>query len=157
MTDTAAAPTYSHIAVPSDHRCRWWQKALPIDTMLATNPADIEGGNDVPGTYMKKNADHELAAWTAVLDSEAKHHKKDRGFSYTLGIIHPNPNVEGELTITWIGARVAPQKAAIKAAGASHLMGGSGDAAHLVRMARWILEADTDEARLERIATLKAA
>ena len=152
---TPTAPTFSHVASRTDRRCKWWQKTINAEIAATLDPAAIEGGNSIPGEYLRDGADLELPAWTMILDSEQVHHAKPRGYSYTLGVIMPK--ADGSLGRTWIAGKVSAQKGAIKAAGATHLLGGSGDTAGLVRMARWILEAEGDEARLARIEVLKGA
>lgn len=151
MSDTTE--TLSHIAKPCDDRCRWWQKTLAAEAVIALDPASIEDANSIPGTYLRKGADLELNEWTVLFDGEQVHHKKPRGWTWTMGIVL---RVDGALKVEWIRANVSKHKAVIKAAGAAHLLGGSGDVASMVRVARWILEADTTEARMERIAAITA-
>jgi hypothetical protein len=61
------------------------------------------------------------------------------------------PSNSGELVLWWFGELGMSVKTAIKAEGASHLMGGSGPNAAMVRALRWILEGDTTEERVRRL------
>lgn len=140
--------TLSHIAKPSDSRCPWLQVHTTPDRVLAINPANVDGAKDLPGFKLRNGSDVELPAWDVLFDVEAMHHKKNRGWRHLLGIVVPNGD---GLKLRWFSI-VMEVKTAIKAAGASHLMGGSGPNAAMLRAARWILEGETDEGRMSRVA-----
>ena len=142
-----------HTAKPCDTRCRWWQKTLTADEVIALDPASIDDANSIPGQYHRKGADMALPEWAVIFDGEAIHHKKNHGWRWVFGVVVRD--AEGKLGVAWVTSSVAKQKAAVKAAGAAHLLGGSGDVANIVRCARWILESETTEGRMERIAALK--
>lgn len=150
---TVAAPiaTYSHIASPSDARCQWWQRIASEGEVLAADPATVDGAGDLPGRYVRKGSDHELAAWTIVFDGEALHHRKQRGWRHLVGIVAVAD--DGTLSRLWMPP-TAERKAAIKATGASHLMGGSGPNAAMVRIARYVLEGSTDADRRARLSVM---
>lgn len=151
--DTTPIETLSHIAKPVDSRCRWWQKTLTADQAVALDPAAIDDAGSIPGAYHRKNADMELPEWAVIFDGEANHHAKPRGWRWVVGFVVRDE--AGALVVTWVTSAVAGQKAVVKASGAAHLLGGSGDVANIVRCARWVLEAETSQARMERIAALR--
>ncbi len=144
--------TLSHIASPSDSRCNWLQLVADEAAVLAADPSKIDGAATLPGTKQRRGADSELPAWTILFDIEANHHWKNRGWTHVLGIVAP----KGEgLALYWMKPTAAT-KAAIKAAGAAHLIGGSGPNAAMVRAARYILEGADDNERQARLAAVNA-
>lgn len=150
---TAAIETLSHVAKPNDRRCRWWQKTLTADQAVKLNPEAIADAGSIPGPYHRNGADMELPEWSVIFDGEALHHAKPRGWRWVVGFVVRDE--AGALVLTWVTSAVAGQKAVVKASGAAHLLGGSGDVANIVRCARWVLEAETSQARMERIAALR--
>ena len=114
--------TVRYTAKPSDSRCAWWSVQLPVDIKL----------NDqrIPAPYLRKGADLELKQGDMLIDSEAMHHRKNRGYQTGL-IVCVNDDVEYLLP-------TAQRKAFIKANGGQDLMHESGDVAGCVRMAVWL-------------------
>jgi hypothetical protein len=114
--------TVSYIAKPDDNRCAWWSMQLPADIELSSAK--------IPAPYLRKGADLELKQGDMLIDSEAMHHRKNRGYRVNLGVC--------------VGGKVkfiipsASKKAFIKANGGKDLMHESGDVAGCVRMAVWL-------------------
>lgn len=153
-TTTTTSQTFSHVAHPEDSRCSWLQVHATPEQLLSTSPTTVDRAADLPGRKLRNGADIELPAWSVLFDIEAMHHRKQRGWCHLLGLIIPEDG--GELRLRWICPGMAV-KMTIKAAGATHLIGGSGPNAAMVRTARWILEAEGDDARLDRWRVLKDA
>jgi hypothetical protein len=125
-TATAMASASVEIG-PSDKRCRYWAKVLRAGCPLPA-PSAVNGANDVPGPYLR-HGDEELFPGDVLIEGEALHHRKARGWLYTA---------------CFMGADGAPVwvrpshelKATMKAAGMpAHLLAGSGDVAACVRIA----------------------
>lgn len=153
-TNATTIQTYSHIAKPRDRRCSWLQLVLTPEMVLDASPADVDGAGTLPGLRQRRYADTELPVWSVVLDIEARHHTKNRGWDHYVGIVRPT---EDGLVLTWVGEPTAAMKALIKASGAAHLLGGSGPNAAMVRCARWVLEGVDDVERERRLLALLAA
>jgi hypothetical protein len=140
--------THSHISRPQDSRCQWWQRIATRDDVLALDLASVDGARSLPGTYCRSGQDHELPVGSVVFDGEANHHRKQRGWTFTVGIVLPGGG--GGIDLYWL-APTAERKAAIKAApdGAAY-MAGSGPHAAMVRMAQWILAGTTSAEWIQR-------
>jgi len=114
--------TVSYIARPQDSRCSWWCVQVPEDQRL--------DGTRINAPFLKRGADLELKSGDMLIDSEANHHRKNRGYSVVLivcdgeKIQHLHP--------------MAQRKAFIKAHGGQDLMHESGDVNGCVRMAVWL-------------------
>jgi hypothetical protein len=123
QTDEAVAEeTVSYIAKPTDDRCAWWSVQLPADIELSSAR--------IPAHYLRKGEDLELKSGDMLVDSEANHHRKNRGYRVALGVC-----VDGEVKFL---SPNASKKAFIKANGGKDLMHESGDVAGCVRMAVWL-------------------
>jgi len=119
--------TVSYVAAPCDSRCRWWSVRIPKDY-------DIGDLNDKeslrPLGFLKSGADIELDEGDAILDSEAVHHSKNRGYVVKIAFV-----INGELK--WFSVNMAvkermkewatPEQWAI-------LKDGSGDVAACLRV-----------------------
>ena len=94
-------------------------------------PTDIElSGEKIPAPYLRKGADLELKQGDMLIDCEALHHRKNRGYNVVLGVC-----VDGKVKFI---TPSAIKKAFIKANGGKDLMHESGDVAGCVRMAVWL-------------------
>jgi hypothetical protein len=116
--------TITHIAKPSDARCAWWQCELPLNLEVKHL---IE---KAPFEYFKKNSDLELTPGTLLIDSEAIHHRTNRGFAVNIGLV-------GQKGIYWLCPTMA-HKQLIKKQGHADLMVGSGDICAVIRIAIWL-------------------
>lgn len=116
------AETVSYIAKPSDSRCAWWSVQLPADIEL--------NSSKIPAPYLRKGADLELKTGDMLVTSEARHHRKNRGYDVFLSVC-----VDGEVKTIF---PLAQRKAFIKNNGGKDLMHESGDVAGCVRMAVWL-------------------
>jgi len=114
--------TVAYIANPQDSRCSWWCVQIPTDQRL--------DGTRINVPFLKRGADLELKEGDMLIDSEAHHHRKNRGYSVVLivcdgeKIQHLHP--------------MAQRKAFIKAHGGQDLMHESGDVNGCIRMAVWL-------------------
>jgi hypothetical protein len=125
--------TISYVVERVDGRCKGWAKKLNREQILALDLEKINGAIDIPGNYLKNGTDLELRPFEDfIFWGEANHHNKQRGWTYR--IYYPGLSGIGFITPT-IGI-----KAAIKKAGHTDLMGGSGDIAGIVRMAKFICQ-----------------
>jgi hypothetical protein len=114
--------TVSYIAKPSYSRCAWWSVQLPADIELSSER--------IPAPYLQKGTDLELKEGDMLIDSEANHHRKNRGYNVVLVVC-----VDGEVKFI---KSTAKRKAYIKEHGGQDLMHSSGDVAGCVRMAVWL-------------------
>lgn len=114
--------TVTYIAKPQDSRCAWWSMMLPADLELSANK--------IPAPYLKNGADLELEYGAMLIDSEAKHHSKNRGYDVVLVVAF-------EEEVLFI-APTASRKKYIKEHDGQDLMHESGDVAGVVRMAVWL-------------------
>lgn len=119
---TESEQTVSYIAHQKDARCAWWSMLLPADIEL--------NGNRINAPYLRKGADLELKKGDMLIDSEAKHHSKNRGYNVVLVVC-----VDEDIRYI---KPTALKKAYIKANGGQDLMHESGDVAGCVRMAVWL-------------------
>jgi len=115
-------PTITYIAKPQDPRFLWWCVQVPEDQEL--------DGKRINAPFLKKGTDLELKLGDMLIDSEANHHRKNRGFSVVLIVC------DGE-KIRYIHP-MAQRKAFIKANGGHDLMHESGDVNGCIRMAVWL-------------------
>jgi hypothetical protein len=118
-----AESTVEYIAEPSDLRCSWWSVILP-DTGLELSKDRL----NLP--YLRAGADLELRYGQMLIDSEAMHHRKNRGYRVLLIVSFGN---ECKSLVP-----TAVRKKHIKANGGQDLMHESGDVAGCIRMAVWL-------------------
>lgn len=137
-------PTFSFVNEADKKDCWHWAKMLSAQQIRSLLPESVDGGNDVPGPYLRE--DVEVPVGDFVLRGESNHRYKFRGYSYRLGV------VVSETEIVWLKP-TAERKAHIKASGAAHLMGGSGGVAGMVRMARWIVEGGATD-RIQQLSSV---
>jgi len=114
--------TVSYIAKPSDSRCSWWSVILPPDIKLS--------GDRIHAPYLSQGADLELREGDMLIDSEANHHRKNRGYNVVLCVC-----VDGKVKFL---KPTTSKKAFIKENGGKDLMHESGDVDGCVRMAVWL-------------------
>jgi hypothetical protein len=119
--------TVSYIAKPQDSRCQWWAVRIPADYQIA----DLTDTHSLrPLGFLRKGADLELAEGEAVIESEAVHHRRQRGYDVQIGIVS-----DGKFTWHRPGSST---KAAIKAWASPEqwqaLSKGSGDVAACLRL-----------------------
>lgn len=119
--------TVTYIAKPRDSRCQWWSMILPSDPAALMSALDSR----LPPNYIRKNADLELLDGTLIIDSEANHHRKNRGFD--LRLIRANAET-GDVAHLRPGMGT---KQFIKSTDPD-LMIGSGDVAAVIRCAIWL-------------------
>ena len=109
---------------PQDRRCRYWAKVLRAGCALPL-PSAVEGANDVPGAYLR-NGEEELFPGDVLIEGEANHHVKQRGWTYNVSVC----GAEGKQSY------LVTDKTALKANGLpAHLLAGSGDVAACIRLA----------------------
>lgn len=126
----AAVVSVSFPVRPRDSRCRYWAKVIRAGQPLPA-PASVDGAGDVPGAYLR-NGEEELFPGDVLIEGEANHHVKARGWSYWVHTCSPT----GEQVTIRPSADVKSQ---LKAAGIDpRLLPGSGDVAACVRIAHGI-------------------
>lgn len=122
--------TVSYTAKPIDSRCKWWSVRIPAGYTLRSTFALDDETSLRPLGFLKRGADLELEVGEAVIDSEAMHHVKHRGYMVSIGFVTRGGVEWAEPT--------AATKAAIKAAATpeqwERLKRGSGDVAACLRL-----------------------
>lgn len=112
---------------PVDSRCRYWAKIVRKGELLPM-PSNTHGANDIPGPYVR-NGEDELLPGDTLIQGEARHHRKQRGWNYAVTYC---TEAGEKLHIVNPGADV---KAALKGAGVrAELLPGSGGIAACVRV-----------------------
>jgi len=122
ISENKKQPTVPYTAKPSDSRCSWWCVQVPEDQEL--------DGTRLSAPYLKRGADLELKAGDMLIDSEANHHRKNRGYTTVLGVC------DGE-QMQFIKP-TAEIKRYIKLHGGQDLMHETGDINAVIRMAVWL-------------------
>lgn len=110
-----------------DSRCRYWGKVLEVDQPLP-QPEAVSGASDIPSEYVRRGDTLTLFEGDVVIEGEENHHRKKRGWSYRLGIVQANGEIQ------WDPMSNFQAKAALKASGEKDLMKGRGDIAHCIRV-----------------------
>jgi hypothetical protein len=128
-TPTAIDCTVSYIAKPSDSRCKWWSVRIPAGYCRGI---DLDNTSSLqPLGFLAKKADLELDDGEMIIDSEANHHAKRRGYTVQLLVV-----AGGEL---WGRTPSAVTKSLIKQHATPEqwqkLRRGSGDVAACLRLA----------------------
>lgn len=77
--ETQDLQSVEYIAEPRDKRCQYWAKVYRATDRLP-EPGTTEGGASLPGKFLRKGADVELYEGDAVIEAEANHHRKLRGW-----------------------------------------------------------------------------
>lgn len=125
MENQTLQTTTTYIAKPADDRCQWWSAIITSDFL------DLKYLNEKPNfKYLKRNADLELEEGTFIIDSEANHHRNNRGYRICLGVV-----LNG--IVKWISPTIEI-KMLIKKEGHQDLMIGSGDVVACIRMAIYL-------------------
>ena len=127
--------TVTYIAKPQDSRCSWWCVQVPQGQEL--------DGKRINAPFLKRGADLELKLGDMLIDSEANHHRKNRGYSVVLIVC------DGE-KIKYLHP-TAQRKAFIKAHGGQGLMHENGDVNGCVRMAVWLRRQSNLKLAIERL------
>ena len=128
-TPTAIDCTVSYIAKPADSRCKWWSVRIPAGYCRGI---DLDNTSSLqPLGFLAKKADLELDDGEMIIDSEANHHAKPRGYTVQLLVV-----AGGEL---WGRTPSAVTKSLIKQRATPEqwqkLRRGSGDVAACLRLA----------------------
>lgn len=134
--------TITHIAKSQDSRCAWWQAIIP-DSLNVINLDDEK----VKLNYLRRGADLELEPGTLLIDSEAMHHRKSRGYAVNIGMAFDD-------RVHWFSPTLK-HKLYIKEKGKKELMKGSGDVAAVWRIALYLRSLTEDE-RIEEFKKLEA-
>ncbi|PWU06775.1 MAG: hypothetical protein C5B43_01295 [Verrucomicrobia bacterium] len=116
--------TITHIAKPQDSRCKWFQSIIP-DNITADALTD-----GVKLNYLRKGADLELEQGQFLIDSEANHHRNERGYRVMIGIALGD-------SVKWLIPNMKI-KMLIKSEGHADLMKGSGDVNACFRIALYL-------------------
>jgi hypothetical protein len=126
---TAANCTVSYIARPADSRCKWWSVRIPAGYCRGINLDNTDSLKTLG--FLFKKADLEFDEGEMIIDSEANHHTKPRGYTVQLLVV-----AGGEL---WGRIPSAATKSLIKQHATpeqwAKLRGGSGDVAACLRLA----------------------
>ena len=122
--------TISYTAKPVDDRCKWWSVRIPAGYTTRNTFALDDETSMRPLGFLRKGADLELEIGEAVIDSEAMHHRKHRGFTVSMALATKRGT-------RWVNPSAAI-KAAIKSAATpeqwERLKRGSSDVAACLRV-----------------------
>lgn len=141
MEPSKIQDTITYVAGPVDPRCAWWcfkLKDLTVDH-LENKPLERD--------FLKRGADLELEHGEMLIDSEANHHRHNRGYFVQLGVAVID-------RVYWIVPSMAI-KQHIKVSGGKHLMKGSGDVVAVLRMAMWIKEQPDLKSSVKKLQSLE--
>lgn len=131
QVETPVAPARSvSVSVsikPNDSRCRYWAKIIRSGDPLPI-PSLVNGGNDIPGDYLRRG-DEELFVGDLLIEGEANHHRRERGWSYWVSYV----DKDGSL-LHFASSFTVPKAAAKQQGLAPELLAGSGDVAGAVRV-----------------------
>lgn len=123
--------SFSVTLQPQDSRCRYWAKLITADQPLPV-PENVQGADDVSVPYLRRG-DEELVPGDVLLTGEERHHRRNRGWSYSLLVA----TLDGELLEFHSG--FSEQKAEMKEQGMPpHLLKGAGDIAAMIRIVHGI-------------------
>lgn len=114
---------------PCDSRCQWWAKIIrSTDTKLPA-PRAIGGAGSLPQGYSRRG-DEELYPGDFVIEGEANHHRKQRGWTYWLH------GLDASGREIWMkSGQFSTLKPRLKQAGLEpSLLAGAGDIAAAVRV-----------------------
>ncbi len=129
---TEAATTVSFIAKRIDRRCKWWAVKIPAGEAASLRLDDTTSTRRFG--FLAAGADLELSEGDAVVISEQRHHRKDRGYDVALHVV-----IGGKVREYRPGAAT---KASIKAAATpeqwTELKDGSGEVAACLRLLKAI-------------------
>ncbi len=76
----------TYIAEPQDSRCQWWSKRIPAG--FFRNEIDLDDKQSLSRLpFLKNGADLELDPGEWIIDSEANHHRKMRGYRVCIGLV----------------------------------------------------------------------
>lgn len=125
-------------AGPRDHRCKNWTKRLLPD--VDYQPGRIEGAGDIPGSYIRPG-EIEIFPGEYIIEGEANHHTKNRGWSYWAFAYDPSGR-RREIDCGPKSGTKDAIKAAVKAGwldrdDARRLLEGAGPVAAVVRACMW--------------------
>jgi hypothetical protein len=133
--------TITHIARPVDKRRAWWQMVLPENLSIDM----LSGAQKLPAAYLRSGSDLELLPGTILIDSEAKSHRRNRGYDVCIGRAD-----QREGRVVWKKPGME-QKMFIKADGRQDLMVGAGDVAAVIRCAMYIRSCEDQDAAWDRL------
>lgn len=125
----------SYTPKPSDSRCRYWAKIIRAEQSVPA-PASVDGASSLPAEYLRSGDEVELFEGDAILEGEANSHRRNRGWSYNIGVVK-NSKLE------WY--EHAPTKRPeikqhFRDTGNRSCLMGSGDIAAMVRLLHYIRE-----------------
>lgn len=114
---------------PCDSRCRWWAKVIRSEDTKLPAPRAIDGAHSMPQVYSRPG-DEELFPGDFVIEGEANHHCKPRGWTYWL---HGLDGSGQEIYLE--SGQFSGLKPLLKQAGLEpSLLAGAGDIAAAVRI-----------------------
>lgn len=113
---------------PQDHRCKYWAKVFRAHSPLPM-PLNVIGAADLAVPYSRQG-EEEIFVNDILIEGEANHHRKLRGWTYRITFINP---IDGEKACFSPSAEI---KQELKSKGLpAELLAGSGDLAACVRIA----------------------
>lgn len=140
-TPDEVTTSVDYIARPIDSRCRYWCKVVPAGTTIPL-PGDADGAASIPGAYVKGEVT--VFDGDAIFEGEANHHKKQRGWSFNVGVVESGK-------IRWLKASEAKNRLRKIGAATRDLLAGSGDhaaglrALHAYRAGAYVCESAVAE------------
>lgn len=129
----------------ADSRCRAWCQILSRAAVSNLRVAVVSGADSLGGCYETFGREIEVLAGDFIFEGEANHHTKNRGWSYSLGIVVASDLPEGDAEIVWvtvaeaIAAKEHLRERAKHGAFPAEALKGAGEVAALVRYAQAVL------------------
>ncbi len=72
---------------PVDGRCRYWAKIVRANQSLPM-PETVQGAADISGNFLRRG-EEEIMTGDVLFEGEAMHHRKARGWLYTVSAVTP--------------------------------------------------------------------
>jgi hypothetical protein len=91
----------------ADSRCRAWCQILSRAAVSSLRVAVVSGADSLGGRYETFGREIEVFAGDFIFEGEANHHTKNRGWSYSLGIVVASDRPDGDAEIVWVTAAEA--------------------------------------------------
>lgn len=129
----------------ADSRCRAWCQILSSAAVSSLRVAVVSGADSLGGRYETFAREIEVFAGDFIFGGEANHHTKNRGWSYSLGIVVASDRPDGDAEIVWVTATEAlDSKEHLRALAKrgdfpADDLKGAGEVAALVRYAQAVL------------------
>lgn len=114
---------------PIDSRCKYWAKIVRADEL--PTPSEVSGAGDLPGEYLRVGEEVELFTGDYLVEGEANHHRRQRGWEYWVSTCVVVDGVPQCIRLEEFDGKGV--KSALREAGERDLLRGAGKHAAVVR------------------------